>query len=151
MKKYMIKQIKNLMNFELDSLVEHSMEDGFRFVERLVKDYKNEINTFNHFGEILFGVFDEADVLIAIGGLNQDPFSRDQSIGRLRRVYVRKEFRREGIGGLLVKKIMVEARNYYKILVLHTDTEQADNFYISIGFSKSNLYSNASHYIELKR
>lgn len=46
---------------------------------------------------------------------------------------------------------MVEARKYYKILVLHTDTEQADNFYTSIGFSKSDLYSDASHYIELKR
>ncbi|AYV66272.1 hypothetical protein C2I06_04965 [Niallia circulans] len=61
MKKYMIEQIKNLMNFELDSLVEQSKEEGFRFVERLVTDYKNEVNTFSNFGEILFGVYDEED------------------------------------------------------------------------------------------
>ena len=151
MEKYVVKQFENLMNLELDSLVEQSKEEGFWFVERLVKDYKNGSNTFNHFGEALFGVFDKVGVLIAIGGLNKDPFSKKQSIGRLRRVYVRKEFRIEGIGGLLVKKIMGEARKYYKILVLHTDTEQADDFYISIRFSKSNLYSNASHFIELKR
>ncbi|RKL64651.1 GNAT family N-acetyltransferase, partial [Salipaludibacillus neizhouensis] len=81
---------------------------------------------------------------------NKDPFSNEQSIGRLRRFYVRREYRRNGIGSLLVKKIIDDAKRYYKILVLHTDTEQADKFYTSLGFSKENLYPNSSHFIEFK-
>ncbi|WP_096154021.1 GNAT family N-acetyltransferase [Bacillus sp. FJAT-45066] len=150
MRKYEVKQIYNLLNFDVDSLVKQSKEDGFRFVERLANDYKNGSNTFNHSREGLFGVFKEEGVLVAIGGLNKDPFSNEQSIGRLRRFYVSKEYRRNGIGSLLVKKIIDEAKRYYKILVLHTDTEQADKFYTSLGFSKDNLYPNSSHFMEFK-
>ncbi|MDY0393973.1 GNAT family N-acetyltransferase [Virgibacillus halophilus] len=70
-------------------------------------------------------------------------------MGRLRRFYVNREYRRNGIGSMLVKRIINEARKCYKILVLHTDTRQADNFYTSIGFSKGNLYPNSSHFMEL--
>lgn len=146
----MVKHINNLLNFNLDSLVKQSKEDGFRFVERLINDYKIGSNTFNHFGEGLFGVFNEEGVIVAIGGLNKDPFSNEQYIGRLRRFYVDKEYRRNGVGSLLVKKIIEEAKRYYKILVLHTDTEQADKFYSSIGFTKGNLYPHSSHFMEFK-
>ena len=95
-------------------------------------------------------MFNEKGVLVAIGGLNKDPFSNGQNIGRLRRFYVDKEYRRKGIGSLLVKKIIEEAKKYYEILVLHTDTEQADKFYSSIGFTKGNLYPNSSHFMEFK-
>ncbi|MGE7920020.1 GNAT family N-acetyltransferase [Viridibacillus sp. NPDC093762] len=148
MGKYEVKQINNLLNFDFDSLVKQSKEDGFRFVERLVNDYKNGSNTFNHFGECLFGVFNEEGLLVAIGGLNKDPFSNEHSIGRLRRFYVNKAYRRNGIGSLLVKRIIEKAKKYYKIMVLHTDTEQADKFYTSMGFLKENLYPNSSHYME---
>jgi len=148
MGEYEVKHINNLLNFELDSLVKQSKEEGFRFVERLINDYKNGSNTFNNFGEGLFGVFNEECVLVAIGGLNKDPFSNGQYIGRLRRFYVSREYRRNGVGSLMVKRIIEEAKKYYKILVLHTDTEQADKFYSHIGFSKGNLYPNSSHFME---
>lgn len=150
MEKYEVRYINNLFDYDLDSVVKQSKEDGFRFVERLINDYKNGSNTFNQFGEGLFGVFNEEGVIVAIGGLNKDPFSNGQYIGRLRRFYVDKEYRRNGIGSLLVKKIIEEAKRYYKILVLHTDTEQADKFYSSIGFTKGNLYPKSSHFMEFK-
>lgn len=151
MGKYEVKQIKNLLDFDLNRLLEQSKEEGFRFIERLVNDYKTGSNTFNHFGEGLFGVFNEEGVLVAIGGLNKDPFSKERNIGRLRRFYVIKEYRRKGIGSLLLSKIIDEAKRYYKILVLHTDTEQADKFYASLGFIKTDLYPNSSHFMEFKR
>jgi len=150
MGEYEVKHINNLLDVDLNRLLKQSKEEGFRFVERLVNDYKNGSNTFNHFGESLFGVFNEVDELVAIGGLNKDPFSNDQNIGRLRRFYVDKEYRRNGIGSCLVNKLIGEAKRYYKILVLHTDTEEADKFYTFIGFSKKNLFQNSSHYMEFK-
>ena len=150
MEKYEVRYINNLFDFDLDSIVNQSKEEGFRFIERLINDFKNGSNTFNHFGEGLFGVFNEEDVLVAIGGLNKDPFSNGQYIGRLRRFYVDKEYRRNGIGSILVRRIIDEAKKYYKILVLHTDTEQADKFYSTIGFTKRNHYPNSSYFMELK-
>ncbi|KLV14754.1 GNAT family acetyltransferase [Niallia circulans] len=150
MEKFEVKYINNLLNFDLVSLVKQSKEDGFCFVERLLNEYQNGNNTFNHLGEGLFGVFNEEGLLVAIGGLNKDPFSGAQNIGRLRRFYVYKEYRRNGIGSLLVKRIIEEAKRHYKILVLYTDTEQADRFYSSIGFTRGNLYPNSSHFMEFK-
>ncbi|MFT4412832.1 GNAT family N-acetyltransferase [Fredinandcohnia humi] len=151
MGEYEVKQINNLFNLDLNTLIKQSKEEGFRFVERLVNDYKNGTNTFNNLGEALFGVFNEKGELVAIGGLNKDPYSNKQYIGRLRRFYVHKKFRRKGIGRLLLKSIINEAKKYYKILVLHTDTNQADNFYSSFGFTKIHLYPNSTHYIKLKK
>ncbi len=147
---YEVKQINNLLDLELDDLVTESKQEGFRFVERLINDYKNGSNMFSHADEGLFGVFSEDGTLIAFGGLNRDPFSNERKVGRLRRFYVRKEYRRHGIGSLLVKGIMDEADKHYKVLVLHTDTEQGDLFYCSIGFSKGDRYQNSSHYIDCK-
>lgn len=140
MSTYEVKRLNNLLDYDLDCLVMQSKEEGFRFLERLVNDYKDGSNTFEHSGEGIFGVFNEVGILVAIGGLNKDPFSNRKYIGRLRRFYVSKEYRKNGIGTLLVKRIIDEAKKYYKILVLHTDTEQADKFYSSVGFSKGNLY-----------
>ena len=125
--------------------------EGFRFLERLLNDFKNGSNTFNDVGEGIFGVFTEEDEIVAIGGLNNDPYLNEQYIGRLRRFYVDKAYRRNGIGSLLVKRIIDEAKRNYKILVLHTDTEQAEHFYTSIGFTKGNLYPNASHFMDLEQ
>ncbi|MFS0864388.1 GNAT family N-acetyltransferase [Fredinandcohnia sp. 179-A 10B2 NHS] len=148
MEKYEVKQINNLLNFDLDIIVNQSKQEGFRFVERLINDYRNGSNTFDHCGEGLFGVFNEEGVLVAIGGLNKDPFSNGQYIGRVRRFYVCEEYRRKGIGSLLVKRLMDEAKRHYKVLVLNTDTEQGDKFYSSLGFTKGNLYPNSSHFME---
>lgn len=147
---YEVKQINNLFSYDLNLLVKQSKEEGFCFLERLVNDYKDGINTFNIAGEVLFGVFNEKDELVAIGGLNIDPYSNKQNICRLRRFYVHKEYRRIGLGSLLLGRILDEAKKFYKIVVLHTDTEQADHFYTSSGFSKGHLFPNSTHFMELK-
>jgi hypothetical protein len=88
MKEFEVKQIINLFCVDLTHLVKESKEEGFRFLERLVSDYKNGTNNFNKPGEFLYGMFNKEGVLIAIGGLNIDPYSNEQRIGRLRRFYV---------------------------------------------------------------
>lgn len=147
--KYEVRQIKNLLDHDLEHLVKESKDEGFRFVERLLNDYKDGSNAFNLPGEGLFGVWNEDGVLVAIGGLNKDPFSDGLGIGRLRRFYVRKDYRRNGIGSLLVNSILDEARKHFKVMVLNTDTEKADKFYTALGFTKGHLYPKATHFMEL--
>lgn len=149
MGEFSVKQIKNLMSYDLSHLVIESRENGFRFLGRLVQDYKDGTNAFNQNGEALFGVYNRQDELIAIGGLNIDPFSNNQEIGRLRRFYVAKEYRRHGIGTILLNAIMTQAKNHFKVLVLHTDTHEADQFYSSYGFHKNSPYPNSTHFLSL--
>lgn len=147
---FQLMKINNFDTIDLNQLINESIEEGFGFLTRLVNDYKNGTNTFNKFGEALYGVFNVKGVLVAIGGLNIDPFSSEQVIGRIRRVCVCKEYRRSGIGSMLLTKIIEDAKDYYHVLVLFTDTKTGALFYSSHGFLRSNMYSNSTHYKMLK-
>ncbi|MCA0149868.1 GNAT family N-acetyltransferase [Rossellomorea vietnamensis] len=147
MGKYRVVTITNLLEQDLHTLVQESKEDGFRFVERLLNDYREGTNRFNKQGEALYGIYDHGNELIAVGGLNVDPTSAET--GRVRRFYVKKEHRNEGIGTLLLKQIIFDARRSFNVLVLHTDTEKANHFYTSFGFTKGDRYPNATHYLDI--
>ncbi|MBW8351063.1 GNAT family N-acetyltransferase [Bacillus sp. IITD106] len=149
MKEYEVRRINNVLDENIYPLVEESSKSGFRFLQKLVNDYKDGSNTFNKPGEDLYGVYGQEGVLIAVGGININPFSDDASIGRVRRFYVAKDYRRKGIGKLLLETLISEAKNYFKILVLNS-TPQADAFYTSFGFTKGDQYSKSTHYLMLK-
>ncbi|PFA16677.1 MULTISPECIES: GNAT family N-acetyltransferase [Bacillus cereus group] len=146
--RFQLQQIENLSQVDITYLVEESKKEGFNFLVQLVNEYRNEINTFHKEGECLYGVFLEG-VLIGIGGLNQDMYMKDVTIGRLRRFYISKKYRRKGAGNILLNKILSHAKEYFHIVVLCTDTEQGSQFYISNGFIKSEEYKGSTHYIKL--
>ncbi|MEK4487146.1 GNAT family N-acetyltransferase [Psychrobacillus sp. FSL H8-0484] len=150
METFKVRRIDTLVTKDLFHLIKESKKEGFRFLERLMIDYEDGTNTFHRAGECLFGVYTKQGVLIAIGGLNLDPFSDDQKVGRLRRFYVAKEFRRRAVGTLLLNEIITEARKYFNVLVLHTDTVQAAAFYHHFGFLDVNNYPNSTHYLNLQ-
>ncbi|MBO1625650.1 GNAT family N-acetyltransferase [Bacillus arachidis] len=143
-----IKQIKNLLQVDIIHLIEESRKEGFNFLLKLINEYKNKTNTFSKRGECLYGIF-QGDALIGIGGINQDPYAKVKAIGRLRRFYISKECRRKGLGNLLLKRILSDAKEHFQIVVLYTDTKQASQFYISNGFMKSERYQGSTHYLRL--
>ncbi|AJI36143.1 MULTISPECIES: GNAT family N-acetyltransferase [Bacillus cereus group] len=145
MKDMHIQQIENLMKYEFKYLVQESKEEGFKFLQKLINEYENELNTFNKSGECLYGIF-QGEKLIGIGGLNADPYTENNKIGRLRRFYITKDYRRIGLGNLLLKRLLYHAEKYFKVVVLHTDTKQGDAFYIANGFVKGELCKGSSHY-----
>jgi GNAT superfamily N-acetyltransferase len=142
-------KIIDLFNVNFSSLIEESKEDGFRFLDRLVNDYKNGTNDFKKPSEALYGVFTDKGILIGICGLNVDPYTTDQKVGRVRRFYVSKDFRRKGIAQILLNKIVTEARKNFDILVLHTDTPEASRFYTSFGFLEKSKYPKTTHFMKL--
>lgn len=143
-----MKQIKNLSQLDLTHLIKESKEEGFYFLPKLVDEYKNKTNTFSKMGECLYGIF-QGDALIGIGGINQDPYTKTETIGRLRRFYISKAYRRKGLGNLLLKRILSDAREHFQIVVLYTDTERASQLYTSNGFLKSEEYKGSTHYVKL--
>jgi GNAT superfamily N-acetyltransferase len=130
----------------MEQLQVEALQEGFLFIERLWKEWQNGKNRFTAPGERLYGCMDEA-ILVAIGGLNQDPFDGSTGIGRIRRVYVRPAWRNKGIGEALVHTLVENARTSFTALHLRTGNPTAARLYERIGFSRS-LALNATHVLD---
>lgn len=144
-----LKVIEDLNTVDVSKLVEESEAEGYRFLKRLVSQYEDGTNTFNQPGEVLYGVWDQHGQLVAIGGLNRDPYSSKEGVGRLRRFYISPNSRRQGIGTLLLKAIIDHGRSHFKEIVVRTDSASADAFYRANGFSADLGLPEATHGLTL--
>ncbi|HEY9624527.1 MAG TPA: GNAT family N-acetyltransferase [Crinalium sp.] len=138
---------------ELDStsithLVEESLVQGFRMVARLVQEFDAGINRFDRPNECLW-VASSDERIVGIGGLNQDPYSNNLTIGRVRHLYVEAAWRRRGVGRLLVNQIITVALEHYQQLTLRTDTVVGDRFYQQLGFQRTTTLDHTTHYLNL--
>lgn len=133
---------------DLQPLVAESRAQGFEFLDRLVAEYVDGINRFDKPGEALFGVYFD-QYLIAIGGLNQDPYLSESDIARVRHVYVLSAWRNQGIGKLLMQAIIGEAKGRFGLLTLRTFSAEADGFYRAIGFQTKPEIKWATHHLVL--
>jgi GNAT superfamily N-acetyltransferase len=131
-------------------MLAESRQQGFKFVDTLVDDYATGKNRFQQPGEALFALFDGAQ-LIAIGGLNRDPYGDDPRVGRIRHVYVLAAYRGQGLGKRLMERLIAEAHPYFRRLTLRTFTEDADRFYRALGFQTEPAIEHATHRLELDK
>jgi GNAT superfamily N-acetyltransferase len=132
----------------LDGLRAEAAGEGFRFVEKLVSEWHSGANRFAKPGEVFLCAFRAAD-LIAVGGLNRDPYTDKEEIGRLRHLYVRKSARRSGVGAALVRQLLGHAEGVFDAVRLRTETREAADFYVNLGF-RSVQEDAASHAILLR-
>ncbi len=124
---------------DLDSIQkladEQNLENDSTFVQRTVDEWKNGINTFSKPGEKFWGIVVDNEI-VGIGGINQDPFTDDTTLGRVRHVYIAKKYRRQGLARVLLNKIILHARSHFKYLRLATKNPVAALLYESLGFVK---------------
>jgi GNAT superfamily N-acetyltransferase len=142
-----IERIITLEPHELDELVIRSLEEGFKFVQRLRDEYQSGTNRFECPGEALLLARDRQIVIVVIG-LNLDP--NDQvGVMRLRRFYVVPEHRGHGLGHIMLLTVIELARAAgAKTLEPRTDNPHAARFYERNGFQPLNS-SNPTHRLEL--
>ena len=119
---------------DLAPLVGESEREGFRFLARLVRELEDGTNRFDAPGEALLGCYRGAE-LVAVGGLNRDPYSAEPRVGRLRHIYVSPPLRRRRVGRTLVDALVAAARPHFGVLLLRTDTPAAARFYETLGFA----------------
>ena len=117
----------------LDALEAESLAEGHNHVRRLLQDWASCENRFDQDGEVLLGVR-AGQHWVAVGGLNQDPYVSEESIGRLRHLYVAQACRREGVGRALVVELERKAAESFRELRLRTKNPAASQFYVSLGF-----------------
>ena len=118
----------------IERLLAEAREEGYDFIETLVEEWASAENRFDASGEALCGHLEEG-LLLAVGGLNLDPFAGRPDIGRLRRVYVRPAWRNKGIGRALVTALVDQARRNFRCVRLRAENADAARLYESMGFS----------------
>jgi len=144
----LIERVKSLEKYDLNLLIEDSVSEGYKFVKRLVDEYETGDNKFDKNGESLFVAIIDGEVK-GIGGLNIDPYLGLTEIGRVRHLYVLRNYRGTGVGKKLLGTIIDEAKKHFRILTLFTNNPIADNLYRSFGFTKVEGVYKASHILEL--
>jgi GNAT superfamily N-acetyltransferase len=131
----------------LAPLDEEARCEGHHFVARLVSDWASGSNRFDRPGECLVGAVADG-MLIGVCGLNHDPYTKRSGVGRLRHLYVRKAGRRSGVGAMLVRHLLEQARGIFTIVRLRT-TPDAALFYERLGFRRTEE-ENASHVCQFR-
>ncbi len=128
-----VQRIRHLPIQEFTEMLAESKMAGFRAIERLVTDWETGINRFDRPGEALF-IARQGDRILGVCGLNRDPYINSSQIGRVRRLYVMQENRRQGIGRTLVHQIIEVAKLSFDWLHVRTTNPIAAQFYQSLGF-----------------
>lgn len=134
---------------DLAPLLEASLAEGFRFVERLREEWSSGVNRFAKPGEAFFVARHQA-LLAGFCGLSRDPFSTDPAVGRLRHLYVAAQYRRQGVGRALVQHALAGAGAHFAVVRVRTDTREADLFYLALGFSRPLSSRDATHELRLR-
>jgi GNAT superfamily N-acetyltransferase len=131
----------------LTQLQTDARNEGYKFIETLVKQWSTGENRFDAPGEVLCGCTDEG-LLVAVGGLTRDPFTTASDVGRIRRVYVRPAWRNRGFGRALVTSLVEHARKKFRYVRLRAENPSAARLYERIGFIPSEE-SDATHVLSL--
>jgi GNAT superfamily N-acetyltransferase len=134
----------------VDPLLQASLTEGFRFVQLLRDEWISGVNRFDAPGEAFF-VAHHGDSLAGVCGLNRDPYSSDPGVGRLRRLYVAKPFRQQGVARALVLHALSFARQHFAVVRVRGATREADVFYRALGFSPVLSPPDATHELQLPR
>jgi len=142
-----IERLTHLTPELLAAPIAESEAHGLRFVRRLTDEWLNGVNRFDQPGEALFAVRDAADV-VAVSGLNIDPYTTDPATGRVRHLYVLAAHRRRGLGERLVTEIIAAARGRFHTLRLSTSNPDAARLYERLGFRPRADIAKCTHVME---
>ena len=126
-------RLRDLASPDFAVLVAESEQAGLSLVRRLVDEWRDGTNRFDRPGEALFGASIDG-TLVGVGGLNIDPYLRDDRVGRVRHLYVLVARRRLGVGRVLMDRVLEAARGRFAVLRLSTRNPAAARFYEALGF-----------------
>jgi GNAT superfamily N-acetyltransferase len=121
-------------NAEFLALVEASRIEGYWMLTRLLEGWRDGTGRFSRHGEALLAAYCDGK-LAGVCGLGIDPYVEQRREGRVRHLYVTEAHRRQGVGRLLVKALIDEARLHFPVLNVRA-TENAFEFYEKLGFHR---------------
>jgi len=143
-----IERLSDLPSESIDALVAESEQAGWRFMRRLAEEWASGANRFDGAGEGFFAALIGGRV-VGVCGLNVDPYTVAQGVGRMRHLYVLLAYRRLGVGRQLVGRVIEAARARFDILRLSTQNPAAAQLYERLGFHRCVGAADCTHLMEL--
>ncbi len=126
--------VRSLDTPDFEALFYDALQTGFAAITRLVDDWRSGVNRFAKPREVLLAAW-IGDRMAGIGGLNIDPYANRPDVGRIRRLYVLSNARREGVGTLLVEAIESAASaSEMATIQLRTVDQRSATFYEGLGY-----------------
>jgi len=113
-----------------DTLRAEASAEGYRHLERLAQEWSTRRLRFDREGELLLVAWRDAD-LAGIGGLTVDPV--EPGALRMRRFYVPKSFRRNGIGKVIAETLLGHARGLDRRVIVNA-AAGSEPFREALGF-----------------
>lgn len=126
-----------------------SIKEGHLFVDKTLVDWNSGKNRFSKNGECFLLAYENSR-LIGCCGVNVDPYLKEETVGRLRHLYVDPNYRRIGIGGKLVAECLKAAKPHFSAIRLRANSINLDSheFYRNVGFSESTKDCFETHVLE---
>lgn len=118
---------------QIDVLRSEAGAEGVTNMEALFSQWQDGSNRFSRPGELLAVAWADGD-LAGIGGVTEDFI--DPAALRMRRFYVRANYRRRGVGRAIANFVLETARPLDRQIVVRAETEEAAAFWESQGFER---------------
>ena len=126
-----LEQVTEQLPAGFETLRVEALAEGYKLVERLALDWASGATRFDRAGEALFAAYRGGD-LAAVGGLTIDPAIPGAL--RMRRFYVRNEFRRSGVGRRLAAALLDRAAEEDRQVMVNA-APGSEGFWQSLGFA----------------
>jgi GNAT superfamily N-acetyltransferase len=110
----------------------------------LADEWAPGTNRFDRPGEALFAAW-AGVALVGVCGLNADPDAAGTAVGRVRRLYVLRAFRGQGVGASLVQAVIRSAGARFRSLRVRTESAAAGRLYRRLGFAPAVGVSDCTH------
>lgn len=148
---YTVEEINSSNINAIKEIVDESVVNGIKFEQRMWDEWQSGQNCFTKKGEKLIGLFHEGKCF-AVGGIQVDPYiaDNDGSIGRVRGIYVKESFRKQGFAKIILDLLVSHGRNYFKAIGLSTTNPIASHMYEEYGFEKNGEEKNGRQEYILK-
>jgi GNAT superfamily N-acetyltransferase len=104
--------------------------DGRRHMTRLAAEFAQTSEMFH----AVFACFLD-DGLAGIGAITDEPASTAQPAWRMRRLYVHRGFRRQGVARTIATTLLREAAGRVDVVTVHAGNPDAAQFWQAIGFA----------------
>ncbi|WP_457581245.1 GNAT family N-acetyltransferase [Ensifer canadensis] len=122
--------LKSSLPHDFDDLRNDAATEGYRFIERLHEDWHAGRMRFDGRGEKLL-IASIAGRCAGVGGL-----TLDLNVLRVRRFYVRPQYRGTGLGRGLAKKLFEHAIGFGPTVTVNAGTAEAGLFWERMGFQQ---------------
>ncbi|MEW5825820.1 MAG: GNAT family N-acetyltransferase [Candidatus Bipolaricaulota bacterium] len=127
-------RIDGVESYDWTQILQECQSEGHNMVNRLLADFSSGGNRFDAPGEVLLVCLSGSSV-VAVAGLNREPDESLPRAGRIRRLYVVPQFRRQSLGRSLVEQIAALAEPYLNTLTANVGKPDAYIFYERLGFT----------------